>query len=145
MKNNRLLLIAISVILVSSLGAASLIVPHLPGALSSVGSLVLLFGFFWITFDLIVKIIYKLTGVTKSLRDKAPRRLTHKQSETVNSFWLTWIVTALVSGSIYILLFEREQWKSNFIIGGGFGLLVLLAYIKRRQSILGYSKKDLFQ
>src|SRR5665213_1843243 len=115
------------------------LVPHLPQGAQSLVNFGLFLAFFWIPFEFIVRVIYRMSGVTRKLWGELPR-LTHQQAETVNQYWIVWLVTALLTDAAYTLLFDRSHWKSSLLFGGAFALLILLSFVNRRFKIGGHSK-----
>ena len=129
--------------------SAQNLVDHLPSALQAVSSLVLLITFFWVYFDLVVKIIYRLVGVStekaKSRAKNEPIRLTHQQAAAVNRYWIAWLATSLIVTVANTLLFERSHLITAFLLDGAFLVVISLAVINSKQKIMGHTKKELFK
>lgn len=143
--------LAIFVVATAAFTAAYIALNHLAlqltGGWQSLLSLVLLILYLWIAFDLVVKVIHRIVGVpAQDGRAKnLPQRLSHQQSEAVNRFWVAWLVTSVIAWMIYVTTFNWDQWRSGLVVGGLFMVVILVAYVSRRQKIMGYSKKELFK
>lgn len=86
-----------------------------------------------------------MSGVTNKLMDRAPMRLSHQQAALVRKYWLTWLITSLVTGTMYVLIFNISQWKSALVVGAFFTIAVLLGIASSRQRIGGHTKKEIFK
>lgn len=142
-RNQKILIIVSALVTVGSLGAASL-VDNLPSGPQEVVGIALLIIFFWVYFDLIVKIIYRLAGVPRVKKSPAGR-LTHRQADLINRYWLVWLMTSVLSGLSYSFLLNRESWKAAVIVCGALSLIILVNIFDTRRKIRGYDKKELFQ
>jgi uncharacterized membrane protein YjgN (DUF898 family) len=125
--------------------AANNAASHLHGGAQTVASLVLLILSLWVVFDLIVKVIYRLVGVTEKLMDPAPPRLSHQQSAQVSKYWMVWLVSSAPVILIYTLIFDHTHWKSNLVAAGVVIVVVLLGVTNSRQKIAGHTKNEIFK
>ena len=117
------------------------LVSHLPSGIQKFSSFLLYALSWWIFFDWIVKIIYKITGIPAGKN----QRLTHRQSATLKRYWIAWLLTSLVSGLAYSYVVHGTLTKTNLIFGAVAVLLIFLAYLSNRQKIMGHTKKELFK
>lgn len=149
MSSNLLRFIIISVILTAGYLALGDLIPHLPDLAQTIASLLMILLFFYIVFNLIIRIIYRMTGVTDRLMFKGwsngwPRP-THHQAAKINRFWVTWLGTSLITFAVYTLLFHRLEWKGAFIFGVTAVIVVTLAKLHSRMKIAGHAKNEIFK
>lgn len=125
-------------------------VSHLNNAAAqTIAGWLMLILFFYIVFNLVYKVIYRLVGVTNKLMFRGWKqgwpRLTHQQAAEVNKYWLVWLGGSLLTYMVYTLLFHASEWKSALIFGLGAIVIVTLAKLNSRMKIAGHTKTDLFK
>ncbi|HEX5447640.1 MAG TPA: hypothetical protein VFW90_00320 [Candidatus Saccharimonadales bacterium] len=122
---------------------------HLSGSALVIASWLMLILFFWIIFNFVYRVIYRLVGVTDKLmfkgRTKGWPRLTHQQAAEVNKYWLVWLSSSLSTYVIYTFLFHREQWKGSLVFGLIVAVIIILAKISSKHKIAGHTKQELFK
>lgn len=127
-----------SVITVSLLGIQDL-ANRSTGTISSIAGLAGFVLFLWFVFDGVVKLIYAFAKVPRG------KKLTHKQAAIIRNFWNVWLITGVLTMTVYAVLFNRDDMVTALGIAGIFTLVVLLAYINNRNKLMGHTKKELFQ
>jgi|SRR6266404_6357028 len=145
MTRNLRIFIGVTTVLTILYLAANDLVDHLSGGAQTLASWILLILALWVAFDLILKIIYRLAGITKKLMDPFPARLTHQQAAIVNKYWIAWLGSSLPTAFVYTLLFQRNQWKSALLTGGVIIVVVVLAVMNSKQKIAGHTKDQIFK
>src|SRR5438067_1630502 len=95
-------LITLGLMLIGSLG------DKLPSGVQGPASLLALMFFLWVPFGLIVKVIYSFVGIHGNIN-----KLSHRQAEAVNRYWITWLVTAPATAAAFTIIFDRNSWKNN--------------------------------
>lgn len=125
------------------------LVPHLPNIWQMIASWLMILLFFYIVFNLVYRVIYKLVGVTDKLmfrgRTEGWPRPTHQQAAEVNKYWLTWLGGSFLTYVAYTLLFHRSEWKSALIFGVAAVLIVSFAKFNSRMKIAGHTKEEIFK
>ncbi len=122
---------------------------YLPKTAQTIGGWIMLLLFFYIVFNLVYKVIYRLVGVTSKLMfrgwSQGWPRITHQQAAEINKYWLVWLGGSIFTYVIYTLLFHREQWKSALIFGFVAIAVVTLARMNSKQKIAGHTKEEIFK
>ncbi len=140
MKYNLKTFSLVAVLITTGLLLVDKLSGDLPDNLQGPASLLTLFLFLWVPFDLIVKVIYRFAAVPAGTK-----KLNHRQSEDINRYWVAWMTVAPISAVVFTLLFDRTHWQSTLAFGSVFMLLVLLSFLNRKNKLMGHTKKELFQ
>src|SRR5438270_10540786 len=68
---------------------------HLSGTPKTIADWIMILLFFWVVFNFVYRVIYRLVGVTDKLMFKGWSqgwpRLTHQQAAEVNKYWVVWL------------------------------------------------------
>jgi hypothetical protein len=129
--------------------ALSDLLTHFSDTVQTIGGFAMLLLFFYIVFNFVHRVIYRLTGVTGKLmfrgRSEGWPRPTHRQAAEINRYWLVWIGGSLITYIAYTLLFHRLEWKNALVFCLIVILIVYLARQNSKHKIAGHTKKDLFK
>jgi|SRR5579862_1231178 len=145
MTRNLKIFIGLSVLSTILYLVATDLTDHLSGGAQTLASWVLLILSLWVVFDLVVKVIYRLVGVTNKVMEPAPARLNHVQASEVNKYWIVWLGSSLPTAIVYTLLFQRNHWKTVLLTGVVVAVIVLLATLNSKQKIAGHTKDEIFK
>ena len=118
---------------------------RLPAGIQGVVGFGLVVFFFWFVFDFVIKIIYRMSGITTRLMDPKPAKLNHTQAEVVKKYWIAWLATGLIVSIAYTLILHINHWKTSLIYGAAFGLLVMFGFLSSKQRIMGHTKEEIFK
>ncbi|HEX5447753.1 MAG TPA: hypothetical protein VFW90_00950 [Candidatus Saccharimonadales bacterium] len=122
---------------------------HSSETVQNIASIPMILLFFYIVFNFVYRVIYRLVGVTDKLMFRGRKygwpRLTHQQAEEVNKYWIIWLGGSLLTYVVYTLLFHRSQWKSAIITGLVAFMVVTLAKLNSRTKIAGHTKEEVFK
>jgi hypothetical protein len=140
MKRNLVTFAALIVLIGSAGIGANILLDSLSSGVAALLSWGLFILEIWFIFDLVVQLIYWFAGIPAGTK-----KLNHQQAGIVNKYWMTWLIAALTTGLVYILLFERDHLSGSLLLLGGSALLILLGSLYQRQRIMGHTKKELFQ
>lgn len=118
----------------------------LPEFLQGIGSVIILVLQLWILFGLIFRIIYRMAGITGSIREKpGQKKLTHQQAELASKYWLVWLLCLLGTGAAWVLLFNRDDWLVSLVILAAVAVVASIAYLANKRKIMGHTAKDVFK
>ena len=115
------------------------------GLMGTIGSLALLAFYAWILFDVIIRLIHTCAGITKSLKEKPAKKLTHQQAAIVNTYWMIWLFSTLATGAVYTFIVDTSNWKLSIGLAVGGAIAAILAYVNSKQKIMGHTRKELFK
>jgi hypothetical protein len=118
------------------------LVDLLPEQYQNFASFIVIVFDFWVVFDLIVRLIYKIAGIPRS--SSRQKRLSHQQTEIINRYWVAWILTSAVTVAAYVLIFD-QNWENSILLFGAGIIVAALAFLNNKYKIMGHTKKELFK
>jgi hypothetical protein len=125
------------------------LINHLPQTAQTILGFVMLILFFYIVFNFVFRVIYRLTGVTDTLMFKGRMhgwpRPTHQQAAEINRYWLVWLGGSLLTYIAYTLIFHNLEWKNALIFCVIVIVIVTLARLNSKQKIAGHTKEEIFK
>jgi|GEM_PF-6462566 len=125
------------------------LIAHLPDTAQTLAGFVMLVLFFYVVFNFVYRVIYRMTGVTNKLMFKGRThgwpRPNHHQTAEINRYWLVWLGGSLLTYIVYTLIFHGLEWKNALVFSLIVAVIVTLARLNTKHKIAGHTKEEIFK